>query len=77
MVEGSRSQVIIRNNLKVLVVLIVKNLPANAGDTRDSGSIPVSRRAPEKGTATRSSILACRIPRVESDRLRSLGLQRV
>ena len=28
------------------VVLVVKNLPANAGDIRDSSSIPGSERAP-------------------------------
>ena len=27
-------------------VLVVKNLPANAGDARDAGSIPRSRRFP-------------------------------
>ena len=29
--------------------LVVKNLPANAGDTRDMGLIPGSGRAPEGG----------------------------
>ena len=28
---------------------VVKNLPANAGDTRDAGSIPRSGRSPEEG----------------------------
>ena len=28
---------------------MVKNLPANAGDTGDSGSIPGSGRSPERG----------------------------
>ena len=31
------------------VVLVVKNLPANAGDTRDGGSIPASGRSPGGG----------------------------
>ena len=31
------------------VVLVVKNLPANAGDIRDTGSIPGSRRSPGGG----------------------------
>ena len=31
------------------VVLVVKNLPANAGDVRDMGSIPGSGRFPEGG----------------------------
>ena len=29
------------------MVVVVKNLPANAGDARDVGSIPGSRRSPE------------------------------
>ena len=36
----------------------VKNPPANAGDTSDSGSIPGSGRSLEKEMATHSSILA-------------------
>ena len=32
-----------------LVVQLVKNPPANAGDTRDGGSIPVSGRSPGVG----------------------------
>ena len=44
------------------VVLVVKNLPANAEDVQDVGSIPGSRRSPEEGMATHSSILAWRIP---------------
>ena len=31
------------------VVLVVKNLPANAGDARDTGSIPGSGRSPRVG----------------------------
>ena len=32
-----------------LVVLVVTNPPANAGDIRDAGSIPASRRFPAGG----------------------------
>ena len=39
---------------------MIKNLPANAGDT---GSIPGSGRSLEKEMATHSSILAWEIPR--------------
>ena len=39
------------------MALVVKNLPANAGDVRDMGSIPGSSRSLEKGMATHSSIL--------------------
>ena len=31
------------------VVLVVKNLPANAGDITDTGSIPGSERSPGEG----------------------------
>ena len=31
------------------MVLVVKNLPANAGDVRDMGSIPGSGRPPGRG----------------------------
>ena len=33
----------------IQVVLVVKNLPANAGDVRDSGSIPGFERSPGEG----------------------------
>ena len=46
------------------VALVVKNLPANAGDIRDVGSIPGSGRSP--GYYSHSSIiLAWRIPWTE------------
>ena len=44
------------------VALVVKNLPANAGDIKDAGSTPGSGRSLEKGMTTHSSILAWRIP---------------
>ena len=44
------------------VAPVVKNLPANAGNIRDGGSIPGSGRSLEEGMATHSSILAWRIP---------------
>ena len=44
------------------VVLVVKKLPAKAGDKRDVGSIPGSEDLLEEGMATHSSILAWRIP---------------
>ena len=60
------------------MVLVVKNLPANAGDMRDSSSIPGSEISLEKGRATHSSILAGRIPRTEKpEGLESIGLQRI
>ena len=34
------------------VALVVKNLPANAGDTRDLGLIPGSGRPPGEGTGS-------------------------
>ena len=44
------------------VALVIKNLPANAGDLRDVGSIPGSGRFPGGEHATHSSILAWRNP---------------
>ena len=41
---------------------MVKNLPANAGDSRDVGSIPGPEDPLEKGVAAHSSILAWEIP---------------
>ena len=41
---------------------VVKNPPANAGDTEDVGSIPGSGRFPGEGMATHSSILAWENP---------------
>ena len=39
--------------------MVIKNLPANAGDAGDTGSIPGSGRSPgEKEMATNSSIFA-------------------
>ena len=64
----------IKNNLSIIVsnVLngfpagsVVKNLPANAGDAGDMGSIPESGISPEKEMATHSSILAWSIPWIE------------
>ena len=57
------------------VGLVVKNLPANAGDT---GWIPGTGRSLEKRMATRSSILAWRVPWTEEPgRLQSMGSHRV
>ena len=47
------------------MALVVKNLPANAGDVRDTGFIPDQEDNLEKGMATHSSILAKRIPWTE------------
>ena len=43
------------------VALMVTNLPANAGNVKDVGSIPGSKDSLEEGMATHSSILAWRI----------------
>ena len=61
------------------VVLVVKNPPANAGDTRDVGSIPELGRFPlEESMATYSSILAWRIPWTDKPGgLQSMSSQRV
>ena len=57
---------------------VVKNLPANAGDTGDVGSISGSGRSPGEGMATHSSILGWRIPWTgEPGGPQSTGSQRV
>ena len=56
------------------MVLVVKNLSANAGDIRDVGSIPGLERSPKGGHGTQSSIFAWRIPWTEEpDGLWSIG----
>ena len=47
------------------MTLVVKNLPANAGNIRDASLIPGLGRSPGEGMATHSSILAWRIPWTE------------
>ena len=57
---------------------VVKNPPANAGDSGDSSSILGQEDPLEKGIATHSSNLAWEIPWTEEpDRLQSIGSQRV
>ena len=57
---------------------MVKNPPANAGDTVDTGLIPESGRSPRGGMATSSSNLVWKIPWTEEPGwLWSMGLQRV
>ena len=57
---------------------VVKNLPANAGDTRDVGLIPGQEDPLEKEMATHSSTLAWKIPWTEeTGGLQFMGLQRV
>ena len=41
---------------------MIKNLPANAGDTKDVGSIPGQEDPLKKEMATHTSILAWKIP---------------
>ena len=56
------------------MALVVKNLPANAGDTRDTGLIPGWEDPVEEGLATHSSILGWRIPWTEeTGGLQSMG----
>ena len=60
------------------VALVIKNLPASAGEVRKVGSIPGWGKPLEKGKATHSSVLAWRIPWTEEPgRLQSIGSHRV
>ena len=57
---------------------LVKNLPANAGDTRDGVQSLGQEDAPEEQMAIHSSIVAWKIPWIEeSGGLQSMGSQRV
>ena len=57
---------------------MVKDTPANVGDTRDMGSIPGQEDPLEKKMATQSSIFAWKIPwREEPCGLQFMGSQRV
>ena len=59
------------------MMLVIKNLPANAGDIRDKGLIPGLGRFAGERMATHSSILAWRIPWTEEPGgLQSTGSQR-
>ena len=58
-----------------MVALVVKNLPASAGDV---GSFPGLGTPPEKEMATHCSILAWRIPWTEKPGgVQSMGSQKV
>ena len=58
------------------VVPVVKNLPANAGDTRDTGSVPGLGRSPGGGKGNPLQYLAWRIPWTEEPSgLQSMGSQ--
>ena len=60
------------------IALVVKNMAANAGDRRHTGSVPGSEDPLEEGTATHLSILACRILWTdEPGGLQSIGSQRI
>ena len=57
---------------------MVKNLPVNVGDTRDTGSIPGQEDPLEKEMAAHSNIVAWKIPWTEAPGgLHYMGSQRV
>ena len=61
-----------------MVVPVLKNLPANTGDVRHTGSIPQLGSSLEEGMATHFSILAWRIPQTdEPGRLWSIASEGV
>ena len=60
------------------MALVVKNLPANAGDVRDMDSIPVLGRSPGGGNGNSFQYSYLKIPWTEeSGGLQSIGSQRV
>ena len=65
-------------NFSGKVALVVKNLPVNAGDGKDVGSIPGTGKSLRMSMATHSSVLNWTIPWTEEPGgLWSTGLQRV
>ena len=59
------------------MVLVAKNLPANAEDGRDKGSAPGLGRSPEEEMTTHYSILAWKVPWTKKPGgLQSMGSQR-
>ena len=61
-----------------MVLVLVKNMPANAEDVRDVGSISGQEDPLEKEMATHSSILAWRVPWTEEPGgLHFIGSQRI
>ena len=60
------------------MLLVVKNLPANAGDFNDTVQVLGQEDPLEEGMATHSSTLAWRIPSIEEPGgLQSMGSQRI
>ena len=60
------------------MVLLVKNLPANAEDTKGSGLIPGSGRSPAEGHGISFQYSCLRVPWTEDPGgLQSTGLQRI
>jgi len=56
--------------------LVVKNMPVNAGDTRDAGLIPGSGRSPGEGNGNQLQYFCWEIPWTEEpDGLQSMGSQ--
>ena len=56
---------------------VVKNLPANARDTKDAGSIPGSGRSPGEGNGNRLQYSGKFSWTEEPGRLQSIGWQRI
>ena len=57
---------------------MIKNLPVNAGDVRDAGSIPGSGRSPGGGNGNLLQYSCLENPMTEEPgRLQSMGSQRV
>ena len=60
------------------MVLAVKNLPANAGDLRDTGLIPVSERSPGVGHGNPLQYSYLENPTTEKPGgIQSIGSQRI
>ena len=71
-----RDNLVTKNNRASQVALVVKNPPANAGDSRDIGSIPGLGRFPGEGNGNPLHMVAWEIPWTEEPGRLVLGIKK-
>ena len=71
-----RDNLVTKNNRASQVAPVVKNPPANAGDSRDIGSIPGLGRFPGEGNGNPLHMVAWEIPRTEEPGRLALGIKK-
>ena len=71
-----RDNLVTKNNRASQVAPVVKNPPANAGDSRDIGSIPGLGRFPGEGNGNPLHMVAWEIPWTEEPGRLALGIKK-